>query len=76
MYTSPAGKGHFVLKSESPTGPFKVQTENFGLSIDGSVFIDDDGKFYFTHAGTQGIVGHEMTDPLTVDLGSKTLMLI
>lgn len=73
MYTSPAGKGHFVLKSESPTGPFKVQTENFGLSIDGSVFIDDDGKFYFTHAGTQGIVGHEMADPLTVDLGSKTL---
>jgi xylan 1,4-beta-xylosidase len=73
MYTSPAGKGHYVLKSDKPAGPFKVQTDNFGLSIDGSVFIDDDGKFYFTHAGTQGIVGHKMSDPLTVDLGSKPL---
>jgi hypothetical protein len=73
MYTSPAGKGHYVLKSENPTGPFKVQTENFGLSIDGSVFIDDDGKFYFTHSGDQGIVAHEMQDPLTVDLNGKNL---
>lgn len=73
MYTSPAGKGHYVLKSENPTGPFTVQTDNFGLSIDGSVFIDDDGKFYFTHAGEQGIVGHEMKDPLTVDLNEKNL---
>lgn len=73
MYTSPAGKGHYVLKSENPTGPFTVQTDNFGLSIDGSVFIDDDGKFYFTHAGDQGIIGREMKDPLTVDLSSKNL---
>lgn len=73
MYTSPGGQGHYVLKSDKPTGPFKVATDNFGLSIDGSVFIDDDGKFYFTHAGDQGIVGHEMTDPLTVNLSGKTL---
>ena len=44
MYTSPAGKGHYVLKSESPTGPFTIVTDNFGLSIDGDVFIDDDGS--------------------------------
>lgn len=73
MYTSPAGKGHYVLKSDKPTGPFTVQTDNFGLSIDGSVFIDDDGKFYFTHASDKGIIGHEMTDPLTVDKTGKNL---
>ncbi|WP_239483720.1 family 43 glycosylhydrolase [Paenibacillus rhizolycopersici] len=72
MYTSPAGNGHYVLRSESPTGPFEVQTENLGLSIDGSVFIDDDGKWYFTHAGDQGIVIHPMTDPYTIDVGSTT----
>src|SRR5690606_15583824 len=69
MYTSPAGNGHYVLRSDSPTGPFEVQTENLGLSIDGSVFIDDNGKWYFTHAGDQGIVIHPMTDPYTMDLG-------
>jgi xylan 1,4-beta-xylosidase len=66
MYTSPAGKGHYVLRSESPTGPFTIQTENLGLSIDGSVFIDDDGKWYFTHASGKGIIGHEMPDPYTM----------
>jgi xylan 1,4-beta-xylosidase len=72
MYTSPAGKGHYVLRSESPTGPFTIQTENLGLSIDGSVFIDDDGKWYFTHANGKGIIGHEMSDPYTMKEG-KTL---
>jgi Beta-xylosidase len=73
MYTSPAGKGHYVLKSDKPTGPFTVQTDNFGLSIDGSVFIDDDGKFYFTHAGGKGIIGHGMTNPVTVDKIGKDI---
>lgn len=72
MYTSPAGNGHYVLRSDSPTGPFEVQTENLGLSIDGSVFIDDNGAWYFTHAGDQGIVIHPMTDPYTIDIGSTT----
>ncbi|UJF34881.1 family 43 glycosylhydrolase [Paenibacillus hexagrammi] len=65
MYTSPGGGGHYVLRSESPTGPFTVQTGNLGMSIDGSVFIDDDGKWYFTHASDQGIVANEMSDPYT-----------
>jgi hypothetical protein len=73
MYTSPAGKGHYVLKSDKPTGPFTVQTDNFGLSIDGSVFIDDDGKFYFTHAGGKGIIGHEMTNLVSVDKIGKNI---
>lgn len=72
MYTSPAGNGHYVLRSDSPTGPFEVQTENLGLSIDGSVFIDDNGSWYFTHAGDQGIVIHPMTDPYTMDIGTTT----
>ncbi|MEK3889353.1 family 43 glycosylhydrolase [Bacillus sp. FSL K6-3431] len=72
MYTSPAGQGHYVLSSESPTGPFEVETENLGMSIDGSVFIDDDGSWYFTNAGDKGIVGHKMADPYTFDYGVNT----
>jgi hypothetical protein len=73
MYTSPAGKGHYVLSSDSPTGPFEVRTDNFGLTIDGSVFIDDDAKWYFTRAETGGIVAHAMTDPLTVESSGEKL---
>ncbi|MFD0693299.1 family 43 glycosylhydrolase [Paenibacillus sp. GCM10027628] len=65
MYTSPGGGGHYVLRSESPTGPFTVQTDNLGMTIDGSVFIDDDGKWYFTHASDRGIVANGMSDPYT-----------
>lgn len=67
MYTSPAGKGHYVLRSEKPTGPFTVETDNLGLTIDGSVFIDDDTKMYFTRAEFGGITGHEMASPLEID---------
>ncbi|NLM54015.1 MAG: family 43 glycosylhydrolase, partial [Firmicutes bacterium] len=73
MYTSPAGNGHYVLTSNSPLGPFELQTDNFGMTIDGSVFIDDDGQWYFTHAGTQGIIGHAMHDPLNVSPAGRTL---
>lgn len=66
MYTSPNGQGHYVLTSDSPTGPFVARTGNLGLSIDGSVFIDDDGTWYFTHAGFRGIRGYAMKDPFTV----------
>ena len=63
LYTSPAGNGHYVYESDSPEGPFKRVTENLGMSIDGSVFIDDDGSWYLTHAGTTGIVGVPMSSP-------------
>ncbi|WP_172840499.1 family 43 glycosylhydrolase [Virgibacillus phasianinus] len=72
MYTSPAGNGHYVLKSESPTGPFKVVTDNFGKSIDGNVFIDDDGSMYFSHAGASGIEVAPMSDPVTIGTSVKT----
>ncbi len=63
MYSSPAGNGHYVFSSESPTGPFVKISDNLGFSIDGSVFIDNDGKWYFYHADDQGIIAHEMTAP-------------
>lgn len=63
MYTSPGGNGHYVLKSDSPTGPFKAVTGNFGLSIDGHVFIDDNGKWYFYSASGSGIMAYNMTAP-------------
>ena len=44
MITSPRGNGHYVLKSDSPLGPFELITGNFGHSIDGSFFKTDDGQ--------------------------------
>lgn len=63
MYTSPAGNGHYVLSADSATGPFTAISENLGMSIDGSVFIDDDGKWYFYHSDVDGIRAHEMASP-------------
>lgn len=63
MYSSPAGRGHYVFSSDNPTGPFVKISDNLGFSIDGSVFIDNDGKWYFYHADDQGIIVHEMTAP-------------
>jgi len=74
MYTSPAGNGHYVLKSDSPTGPFLAVTDNFGLSIDGNVFIDDDGSWHFYTAGYKGIMAYPMSAPDRIDAenGIKT----
>ena len=44
MITSPQGHGHYILKSDSPLGPFELITNNFGHSIDGSFFKLDDGQ--------------------------------
>lgn len=74
MYTSPGGNGHYVYKSDSPLGPFKKQTENLGMGIDGHVFIDDDGKWYFYSTGSNQIIARPMSDPYTfgepVDTGA------
>lgn len=55
MYTSPGGNGHYTLISDSPEGPFVCASDNYGMSIDGSVFMDDDESLYFLNAGTGGI---------------------
>lgn len=67
MYTSPAGKGHYVLQSDSPTGPFKLISDNIGMSIDGSVFIDDNAKWYFYYASPKGIMAAPMKSPTEVE---------
>ncbi|RJX37587.1 DUF1080 domain-containing protein [Paenibacillus pinisoli] len=72
MYTSPGGGGHYVLRSESPTGPFTIQTPNKGLTIDGHVFIDDDGQWYFYRAAHGQMVAHRMSDPYTFGPGFNT----
>ncbi len=65
MYTSPGGNGHYVYKSSSPLGPFVKQTENLGMGIDGHVFIDDDGQWYFYGTGSDRISAYKMEDPYT-----------
>ncbi len=69
MYTSPAGNGHYVLTADSPEGPFVKATDNFGLSIDGSVLIDDDEQMYFTYASDRGIYMSRMNSMLDVPTG-------
>lgn len=63
MYTSPHGFGHYVLKSDSPAGPFRKITGNVGHAIDFSVFIDDDGQWYAYWADDRGILGCKMASP-------------
>ncbi len=63
MYTSPAGNGHYVLRSSSPTGSFEVISDNLGMSIDGSVFIDNDGKWYFYTANHGEMMVYRMSSP-------------
>jgi hypothetical protein len=63
MYTSPSGHGHYVLRADAPTGPFRRITGNVGHAIDGNVLIDDDGRWYFYWAGDEGIWGCEMPSP-------------
>ncbi len=59
MYTSPAGHGHYILSSDSPEGPFVRITDNYGMNIDGSAFMDDDETVYFLNAGDAGIEIHK-----------------
>lgn len=67
MVTSPSGNGHFILESESPEGPFHDISGNFGKSIDGSFFIDQDEQTYLFTAGGQNIVGYKLNlDPSEV----------
>lgn len=75
MCTSPRGSGHYMLTSDSPTGSFTHQTGNLGRDIDGSMFVNDDGKWYFYHANNGGIRGCTMPTHLSfgndVDLGCR-----
>lgn len=60
LITSPRGEGHYFYTSDKPTGPFQRLTNNVGLTIDGSIFADDDGSLYFLHAENPSIYAHKM----------------
>lgn len=63
MVTSPSGNGHYIMKSESPLGPFDRITGNFGFSIDGSLFAGDDGTLYMLNlAGNNSIAITEIDE--------------
>ena len=49
MTESPGGTGHYILKSDSPLGPFTPVTDNFGRNIDGSFYVGDDSSLYFIY---------------------------
>lgn len=49
MTGNPSGNGHYILSSDSPIGPFKPITDNFGRNIDGAFYVGDDGKLYFLY---------------------------
>lgn len=73
MYSSIGGKGHRILAATSPEGPFVAANEtNYGLNIDGSVFIDDDETLYFLYANSGGVRSYVLTDPLTFDANGKS----
>ncbi len=73
MITSPKGSGHYLLKSDRPEGPFHLISRNYGLMIDGSFFIDDDGSQYMLRAGHHGIVAHRMPEADTIDVNGSTI---
>ncbi|MCE5341972.1 MAG: glycoside hydrolase family 43 protein [Eubacteriales bacterium] len=62
MITSPRGEGHILLQAEHPLGPFRVMRHNFGHYIDGSLFQDDDGSLYMTHAEYPCIHAHRLCE--------------
>ena len=66
MITSPSGNGHYIMRSNSPLGPFRRVTENFGYSIDGSLFAADDGKLYMLNLPGNKNIG-------VVEIDEKTL---
>lgn len=66
MITSPMGNGHYIMRSDSPLGPFDRITDNFGFSIDGSLFAGDDGTLYMLNLTGNNSVGITEIDPETM----------
>ena len=52
-------RGHRILVSDSPEGPFEAHSEQIDTRIDGTLLIDDDESIYFAHATPFGITIHE-----------------
>ncbi len=73
MVTSPRGSGHYLLVADSPLGEFRIVTPNLGVGIDGSLFVDDDGREYFYRASHQGVRVHDMPAPEEIDVRSRVI---
>ncbi len=59
---------HKILSADNPLGPFTNVSDNTGInSIDGQVFMDDDGTLYFSFAATGGIRYRTMSSPTSID---------
>ncbi len=73
MYSAtPEGDTHRCLVSDSPLGIFKIGDKGAqGRAIDGHVFIDNDGKWYFYSASGTGIQVYEMQEPTWIGNPSK-----
>lgn len=72
MVTSLGGTGHQFFVSDSPIGPFKKVGGQWGCKIDGHIFIDNDGKWYFYSAhAAGGLHGFKMTSPTCVDVSTE-----
>lgn len=65
MILSPAGRGHILLKSDSPEGPFVSYTDALDTNIDGSFFYSNDEHVYLLKANSSGIVGNELNEDMT-----------
>jgi len=62
------GNKHKILSADNPLGPFTFVTNHDDVnSIDGQVFMDDDGSLYFSYSGTGGIRYRTMSSPTSID---------
>ena len=65
LITSPSGNGHYVLKSDSPEGPFYNVSGNIGRGIDGHYFVDGATEnIYMYGSGNQGIACYQIEDDM------------
>ncbi len=72
MVTSLGGTGHQFFVADSPIGPFKKVGDKWGCKIDGHIFVDNDGKWYFYSAhNAGGLHGFKMLSPTEVDIPSE-----
>ena len=74
LVESSNGKGHYVLRSESPAGPFEVISERLDDSrIDGTLYMDVDGKMVLLYAASGGLVAKPFNDAMT-ETGDTTAL--
>lgn len=71
LYGAPLGKGHYVYKSDSPTGPFKLASENTGRDFDGTAFADSDATRYFLWCGWGGVNYATMPTPTSLSANNS-----